>query len=285
MIRLFILLALFALPATPFAAGAEPCAACAEWNAPQMPFRVFGNTYYVGPHGLAAILITSDTGHILIDGALPQSAALIADNIAALGFHLEDVKIILNTHAHYDHAGGIAELQQATGAVVRASLPSIAEMIGGAPTPDDPQATTADRFPPIPRALPIKDGDAVMLGANKLTAHFTPGHTPGGTTWTWDACEGAVCRHMVYADSLTAISSPGFKFSADESRVAGFRRSIATVASLPCDILLTPHPDASGLWPRVAAKSFVDVNACRRYAEAASSGLDTRLASERTAGK
>ena len=281
MTRNLILLALFALPA----AAADPCPACAEWNAPQMPFRVYGNTYYVGPHGLAAILITSDTGHILIDGALPQSAALIADNIAALGFHLEDVKVILNTHAHYDHAGGIAELQQATGAVVRASLPSITEMLTGAPTPDDPQSTTADRFPPITKAIPLKDGDTVMMGQNKLTAHFTPGHTPGGTTWTWDACEGAVCRHMVYADSLTAISSPGFKFSADEKRLADFRRAIATVAALPCDILLTPHPDASGLWPRAAAKNFVDTAACRRYAEAASAGLDKRLASEGIVGK
>lgn len=153
MIRALIALAFLAVPA----AAAEPCASCAEWNAPQMPFRVYGNTYYVGPHGLAAVLITSDTGHVLIDGGLPESTGLIADNIAALGFHLQDVKVILNSHAHFDHAGGIAELQRATGAAVRASLPSIIEMIAGAPMPDDPQSVTANRFPPVLKATPVKD--------------------------------------------------------------------------------------------------------------------------------
>lgn len=261
-------------------AGPALAATPAEWNAPQLPFKIYGNTYYVGTHGLAAILITSDAGHILIDGALPESAAMIADNINAAGFHPEDVKLILNSHAHFDHAGGIAELQRISGARVMASLPSIVELLIGAPSPDDPQSAATERYPPLTQAAPLRDGQTVMAGPLKLTAHFTPGHTPGGTTWNWESCEGAVCRQMVYADSLTAISSPGFKFSTEPARVEGFRRSIAAVAALPCDILLTPHPDASGLWQRQAKKDFADKSACRRYADTAGKALDQRLAGE-----
>lgn len=272
MIRALALAALLAAPA--FAA------APAEWNAPQLPFKLHGNTYYVGPHGLSAILITSDTGHILIDGALPESAEVIADNINALGFNPEDVRLILNSHAHYDHAGGIAELQRLANARVMASLPSIVDLLTGAPSPDDPQSAAAERYPRLTQAAPLRDGQQVTVGPLKLTAHFTPGHTPGGTSWTWDSCEGAVCRQMVYADSLTAVSSPGFKFSADAGLVAAFKKSIATVAALPCDILITPHPDASGLWQRMAKKDFLDKDACRRYAETAGKALDQRLAAE-----
>ncbi|MBX7200568.1 MAG: subclass B3 metallo-beta-lactamase [Rhodospirillaceae bacterium] len=277
MVRALALLALFAAPAF----AAEPCAPCAAWNTPQLPFKVYGNTYYVGPHGLSAILITSDAGHILIDGALADSAETIADNINALGFHPEDVKIILNSHAHYDHAGGIAELQRLGGARVMASLPSIVALLTGVPSPDDPQAGLAERFPRLTQAAPlVRDGQQVVLAPLKLTAHFTPGHTPGSTSWTWESCEGPVCRHMVYADSLTPMSAPGFKFSADPTLVATFRKSIAAVGALPCDILLTPHPDASGLWDRQSGKNFADKDACRRYADTAAKGLDRRLATE-----
>ena len=216
MIRALALLVFLAAPA--IAAAPE------EWNAPQLPFKLYGNTYYVGTRGLAAILITSDSGHILIDGALAQSAEAIADNINAAGFHPEDVKIILNTHAHYDHAGGIAELQRLTGARVMASLPSIVALLTGVPAPEDPQAALAERFPPLNQAAPlVRDGQQVALGPLRLTAHFTPGHTPGGTTWTWESCEGAACRQMVYADSLTPVSAPGFKFGADPALVTACR--------------------------------------------------------------
>ena len=115
-------LALLLLPiAASHAQGPIECPACAEWNAPQRPLRLHGNTYYVGTHGLGAILITSPQGHVLIDGGLPQSAPIIRANVESLGFRMRDVKLILNSHAHYDHAGGIAELQRASGARVLAS--------------------------------------------------------------------------------------------------------------------------------------------------------------------
>lgn len=271
-VRAAFLVAVFAAPAL--------AAAPAEWTEPHLPFKIYGNTYYVGTQGLAAVLITWDRGHILIDAGLPESAALIADNINALGFHPEDVKVILNSHAHFDHAGGISELQRLTGARVMASFPSMAAMVTGAAAPDDPQFTLGDRYPQVPQVTPLSDGQQVAVGPLRLTAHFTPGHTPGSTTWTWESCEGAACRHMVYADSLTAVSAPGFKFSAQTARVLGFKHAIATVAQLPCDILLTPHPEASALWQREARKDFTDKGACRRYAEAAGKALDQRLAGE-----
>ena len=101
--------------------GVTTCASCSEWNKPQRPFLIFGNTYYVGPRGLSSILITSKGGHVLIDGALPESAAQVAANVRSLGFRIEDVKVILNSHVHFDHAGGIAELQRLSGARVIAS--------------------------------------------------------------------------------------------------------------------------------------------------------------------
>ena len=102
-------------------ATAIECSRCAAWNEEQAPFRIYGNTYYVGPRGLSSVLITSPQGHVLIDGALPQSAPLIAKHVEQLGFKMTDVKIILNSHTHYDHAGGIAELQKLSGAKVIAS--------------------------------------------------------------------------------------------------------------------------------------------------------------------
>jgi metallo-beta-lactamase class B len=120
----------------------SPCANCAAWNEPQQPFRIYGDTYYVGTHGLGSVLITSATGHILIDGALPESAQLIAANIRALGFRIKDIKLILNSHAHFDHAGGIAELQRLSGARVAVSQWAAEVMNKGAVLQDDPQFGT-----------------------------------------------------------------------------------------------------------------------------------------------
>ena len=127
---------------------------------------------------------------------------------------------------------------------------------------------------------------AVLPGV-AVTAHYTPGHTPGSTAWTWTSCAVGRCLRMAYADSLTPISASGFRFSDDPRRVAAFRRAIATVAALPCDILLTPHPDASGFWQKVAQRTsasdaapLIDTGACRAYAATAAKELDARLAQE-----
>ncbi|HEU4700237.1 MAG TPA: subclass B3 metallo-beta-lactamase, partial [Gemmatimonadales bacterium] len=177
---------------------------------------MFGNTWYVGTHGLGAVLVTSGRGHVLIDGGLPESAPLIAANIERLGFRLRDVKWIVNSHAHFDHAGGIAELVRRSGARVAASPASAAVLRRGASGPDDPQYGVLPPIAPVRVARELRDGDTVRVGALALAAHFTPGHTRGGTSWSWRSCEGEgaseTCLDLVYADSQTPVSADGFSY-------------------------------------------------------------------------
>jgi metallo-beta-lactamase class B len=166
-----------------------PCTQCAEWNKPQAPFRVFGNTYYVGTHGLTSLLITSDSGHVLIDGDLQSSVQQIVSNIRSLGFRIEDVKLILNSHVHFDDAGGIAELQRLSGAPVVASPWSAPVLRKGVVAQDDPQYGIICPIPPVQRVDELQDGETLRVADIEITAHLTPGHTPGGTSWTWKSCE------------------------------------------------------------------------------------------------
>jgi metallo-beta-lactamase class B len=133
----------------------------------------------------------------------------------------------------------------------------------------------------------VTDGETLRVGDLAVTAHFTPGHTPGGTTWTWRSCEGARCLDVVYADSLSAVSAPGFRFTQVPGLIETFRRSIALVGDLPCDVLITVHPefaDLSGKLLRRAAGAsenpFIDAHACRNYAAEAGRLLDRRIAEE-----
>jgi metallo-beta-lactamase class B len=268
-----------------------PCARCAEWNRPQKPFRIFGNTYYVGTHGLSSILITSDRGHVLIDGALPESAQQIAANVRSLGFRIADVKVIVNSHVHFDHAGGIAELQRLNGARVEASPWSEAVLKSGQPGKGDPQYVGGTPIAPVANVQRVEDGGQIRVGEIEITAHYTPGHTPGGTSWTWKSCEGPVCRNFVYADSLSPISSGGFRFSSATdypNAVADFEKSFAFLETTPCDILITPHPEASSLWDRLESREkgitpdpLVNPAACRELAEQGREALRKRLAEER----
>jgi metallo-beta-lactamase class B len=241
-----------------------------EWNIPQKPFKIYGNTYYVGTHGLSSVLITSATGHVLIDGALPESVPHIVDNIRALGFRVEDIKLIVNSHVHYDHAGGIAELQRLSGARVAASPWTAAVMKTGAVPRDDPQFGVIGPIAKVAHAETISDKETLHAGAVDVTAHFTPGHTPGGTSWTWKSCENIRCLNLVYADSLTPVSADGFLFSLNH---VTFEPSYTFLESTPCDILITPHPGP--------ANGSIDPTACRTLAATSREMLQKRLATER----
>ena len=262
------------------------CERCPEWNAPLDPFRIFGNTYYVGTAGLSSVLVTSESGHILLDGGLPQSAEEIDRHIRRLGFRIEDVRLIVNSHTHFDHAGGIHALQHASKAVVAASPSSARALRLGLPTTDDPQYGFMGEFPRVPKVRVFRDGETLRVGALAITAHFTPGHTPGSTTWTWESCEIARCLHIVYADSLNAVAGPGFKYSSDPARVAAFRASIAAVGALPCDVIVSVHPDftdvAGKLGRRAAGETdaFINPQGCREYAESNARSLERQLAAE-----
>jgi metallo-beta-lactamase class B len=270
--------------------ASPPCPSCAEWNQPQTPFRIFGNTYYVGTHGLSSILITSPTGHVLIDGDLPQSVPQIVAGIRALGFRIEDVKVILNSHVHFDHAGGIAELRRLSGASVIASKWSAAVLKNGGVGRGDPQFGVLAPITPVKNVRELSDGETLHVGTIAITAHLTPGHTPGGTSWTWQSCEDIVCRDMVYADSLTPVSAAGFTFTHSREypgALKDFEKSFSFLEAVPCDVLVTTHPEVSALWDRLEARQrgttpdpMADSRACRRLAEGGREQLRQRLAIE-----
>jgi metallo-beta-lactamase class B len=261
------------------------CDNCAAWNRPQQPFKVAGNTWYVGTAELSALLVTGPQGHILLDGALPQSAPLIEQNIRALGFRLADVKLIVNSHAHFDHAGGIAALQKKSGARVAASVHGAQVLRDGALGPDDPPFDPAQeqKMPRVPAAGGVADGATLRVGSLEITAHLTPGHTLGSTTWTWTSCEGGRCLAMVYADSVTPVSAEGFRYTG--ARAEQLRASIDRIGALKCDVIVSPHPDFTNTLEKQAARTashntFVTPDGCRSYAAQARQRLDTRLAAE-----
>jgi metallo-beta-lactamase class B len=256
-----------------------------SWTAPQKPFRIYGNTWYVGPHGLGVFLVTAGTGDVLIDGGVPGDVALIEANIRDLGIDLRDIKWILNSHAHFDHAGGIAQLAHDTGAQVIASPGDTPLLERGGH--DDPEYGDRFPFPPVRVTRTVVDGEHLRLGDLALTAHATPGHTKGNTTWTWRSCEGKRCLHMVDVGSLSA---PGYQLVGNTKYadiVKAYEHSFAVVAALPCDIALAPHPEMVDFWVRVARRKHGDANAlldpaeCRAYSEFARKSFDAQLAKQR----
>ena len=261
------------------------CANDPTWTAAQTPFRIYGNTWFVGPRGLGVFLITAPTGDVLIDGGVPQDAKLIEGNIRTLGIKLRDIKWILNSHAHCDHAGGIAQLARDTGAQVIAGAADTALLARGGH--DDPEYGDRFLFPPVHVTRKVTDGERLRLGDLLLTAHSTPGHTKGNTTWTWSSCEGKRCLHLVDVGSLSA---PDFKLIGNAKypdAVKDFRYSFAMVAALPCDIALAPHPEMVDFWKRVAkrkqgdANVLIDSTLCRAYASDSRNSFEAQLAKER----
>jgi metallo-beta-lactamase class B len=256
------------------------CDSCAEWNAAQAPFRIQGNAYYVGPRGLSVVLVVTSGGLALFDGALPQSVPGIVSNIRKVGRKIEEVKWIFVSHPHFDHAGGVAALARLSGARVAASPAGAKVLRAGMVGTDDPQAGFGEsmRFSPVAKVIELADGATVKLGEVTFTAHHSPGHMPGGTSWSWSGCGDAGCAAMVYADSLNAVSAPGFRFGDQPDRVRQFRSTIAAVGALPCDVLMCPHPTFCGMFER---RERPDRGACVRYAAEAAGRLDRRLADER----
>jgi metallo-beta-lactamase class B len=276
------LLMLATLPAV--ASDEKPinCGSCAAWNAPHAPFKLHGNSYYVGTEGLSAVLITTPKGHFLIDGGLPQSANVIAANVKALGFDIKDVKWLLSSHAHFDHAGGLAALQRMSGAPVLAAAASKEGLQSGRASLKDPQYAPDNTmpFPAIGNVRTVKDRQQTTLADVQVIAHDTPGHAPGGNSWSWRSCDAGRCLTIVYADSLSPVSEPDYKFSDHPGYLTAFRQSIAKIRVLDCDILVSAHPEFSNLFERAKTDSLIDATSCRKYADAAAARLDKRLSGE-----
>lgn len=274
------------------AGAAGPSAAdLAKFSAPVEPFKIFGNTYYVGSQGLSSILITSDFGHVLIDGGLPGSAPMIEANIRKLGFKVEDIKAILQSHAHPDHIGGIAQLQKDSGAAVYARRPADEVMRTGKLPAEDPQfSTKGTKIPTVQTAWVVHGDQLLGVGSVRLRVLATPGHTPGGTSWTWESCEEKACLQMVYADSLSPVSGDKYRFSDHPEVLAQFDESFKTLEGAKCDVLMTPHPEMSNLFERLQnaggkPDKVKDSDGCKKYVATFRQKLADRLEMEKSSGR
>lgn len=236
-------------------ASPQPDPVSRSWNQPVPPFRIAGNLYYVGASDITSYLITTPKGHILIDGGFVETVPMIVANIGTLGFDVKDVKILLNSHAHYDHAGGLAELKRITGATFYATAGDLPQLARGGL--DDPQFGDQFPFPPVFADRILRDGQKVSLGGTTLVAHLTPGHTRGCTTWTMKA--GGL--DVVFVGSPTV--PPQYRLT-DNPRypdaVSDYRRQFATLKSLSCDIFLASHGNFFDLEKKRAALGDAKVN-------------------------
>lgn len=269
------------------AAACGPDGGSADWAKPAPPAHVHGHTWYVGTCGITVVLIETRAGLVLIDSGPAQAAPLVLANIRALGFDPRAVKWILSTHEHFDHAGGIAALQAATGAQLAVGPFAAGALRSGKPDKDDPQAALLAKYPMAPARVDrvLRSGGSLMLGGTRITAHATPTHSPGSTSWTWQSCEDGQCLTIAYADSVNTISSDDYRFSDHPQRVETARAGLRVVEALPCDLILTPHPSGSNLLERLSGQApLIAPRACEAYAAAGSDRLAKRLEQER-AGK
>ena len=232
---LLISCSLFSSSATNAQADAES----RSWNQPVKPFRIIGNIYYVGASDVTSYLIVTPKGHILLDSGFVETVPQIQQNIAQLGFKLKDVKILINSHAHYDHAGGLAKLKQLTGARLIVSADDARLLAAGGM--GDFAFGNKFTYPAVKANRLVGDWDEVVLGGVKLVAHMTPGHTKGSTTWTTRVQDGAKEYNVVFAGSTSApgyslVDNPKYPMIAED-----YLRSFYRMRALPCDVFLAPH--------------------------------------------
>lgn len=271
------------------AASVDIAAACGTrdgWADPAPPAHIYGNSWYVGTCGITVVLIETKAGLVLIDTGPLEAKPHVLASIRALGFDPRQIKWLLSTHEHFDHVGGMAAIQQESGAKLAAGPFAAQALRSGKHYPDDPQATWLEKYPMAPARVDrvIRDRGTLALGGVSFTALATPTHTSGSTSWTWTACENKVCRTMALADSVNAISADGYRFMDNPGRRIGVVAGLDRIANMPCDILLTPHPESSNLFERLSGRApLFDPGACRAYAKAGNDRYRKRLAEEQAA--
>jgi metallo-beta-lactamase class B len=249
---------------------------------PADPFRIAGNLYYVGATDAAAFLITGPEGHIVLDGGYPTTAPMIIASIAKLGFNITDVKVLLNSEPHPDHAGGLGVLQKASGAELWASEASAYSLASGG---DDPDVFLPLRalfwigvigYPAMRVDHTFKDGDTVRLGPLALTSHITGGHTRGCTSWSFSVRDGERNLNVVSACDLGVLGTVRYP-----EQAADLERSFKVLRSLPADIWVTCHARWWGRYRKFVASStaknpvdpFIDPEGYRAYIDAAEKDL------------
>ncbi|HXL99707.1 MAG TPA: subclass B3 metallo-beta-lactamase [Rhizomicrobium sp.] len=281
-----LLLLCFLLAATTVSA-AEPFAAeRAAWNQQMAPFRIIDDVYYVGTADLAVYLIVTPRGDILLDGGLPESADLVERNIAALGFQVSDIKILLNSHAHFDHAGGLAQIKRDSGATLYASRADTPILEQGYIEFGPSQIV---HFPPAVVDRGVSDGQQIELGETVLTAHLTPGHTPGCTTWTMPVVEDNRHHNVVFYCSTTVAGNPLVGNAAQPQIVSQYRGSFAKLKTLTADVFLAPHASMFNPQKKLAARKpgapnpFVDKKEFQAFVAASERDFETELARQKAA--
>ena len=263
-----------------------------EWDKPGPPYRIHGGTFYVGTCGISAILILGendlaedDRGHILIDSGTQAGADIVLANIRTLGIDPRDISVLLSSHEHFDHVGGMAKLQENTGADVFAMAPAARVLSSGRDDAADPQFGMHPAITPMRVTKVLANTEQVVLGALTVTPITTPGHTPGAMSWQWESCDdpndGGQCKTIVYADSLSPVSSDIYRFSDHPEYVAAYRKGLDDLAEADCDILITPHPSSSKMVERMASGEGLEENGgCIAYAAHINARLDKRLDEE-----
>ena len=289
----FIMKTLFLslLLALVFAGGAF-AQATPDWTNPFPPYRIIGNVYYVGSQGLASYLITTPQGHILINSSLESSVPLIRESIEKLGFKFGDVKILLISHAHWDHCAGSAAVKELTGAkymVMDADVPEIeAGGKGNFQYGDSPTS----RYQPTKVDRVLHDGEVVKLGDAVLTAHLTPGHTKGTTTWTMKAKEGDRTYNVVIIGSPNVNAGYKLVNNALYPQIASdYERMFRILKSLPCDVFLGAHGNYYGMEAKYArmkehaANPFIDPEGYKSYVAEREQTFRAELAKQTAAAK
>jgi metallo-beta-lactamase class B len=243
-----------------------------DWTEPFPAFRIAGNLYYVGSKGLASYLITTPKGHILINSDLEANAPLIKSSIESLGFKFSDVKILLISHAHWDHCAGSAKIKELTGAKYMVMDADVAVVESGGKTDFQYANDPSTLYPPTKVDRVLHDGDEVKLGDSTLVAHLTPGHTKGCTTWTMKAKDGSRTRDVVIVGSPNV--NPGYKL-VDNALYPGiaedYARGFKVLKSLSCDIFLGAHGSYYGMEGKYQqlkagdANAFIDPDGYKAY--------------------
>ncbi len=240
-----------ACPAT----AADP----AEWSAPVAPFRIAGNIHYVGTQGLSAYLITTTQGAILLDATLAGNAALIERNIESVGVDLAEVKLLISDHAHADHVGAMAQIKRDTGARFIASAGDRWALENGRNQGDNNYGVQP--FDPVGVDQVIGDGERIRLGEVELTAHLTPGHTRGCTSWSMTVEERGTPREVLFLCSISVAGNTLVGNRAYPGIAADYRASFAKLARMRADIVLSSHPSVAEVLEREQQRANGDADA------------------------